>query len=329
MADDTEPTMAFSPTLLVVSGLTKGTTIPIPLGELLLGREASPAGGLGGDNLLSRRHARITRDDHGRLILEDLGSTNGTLLNGRRVTGPHRIHVSDIIEVGSSKLQVLDGISTRGAAQDMTPSDLAEDESPSGAWLGLGEEDAAVPEALLVPPSVDTGRVISGPTPAKERLGSSSARHEPRRGRTSVQGQVRGIQQRSESFGEGGSMTIWTFRIERYDPSGNRLPPIPVQMRGISFEGSLSEGDEVRIFGSWKNGTLHTERVENVTTGATVKTKSFKKAILVFAAFALIILAGFIAFAVYSERTFDKQNSESYEEFCQDAEELGPAPPGC
>jgi pSer/pThr/pTyr-binding forkhead associated (FHA) protein len=93
--------------LLVVAGQAKGTLIPIPHGELLLGRETGTAGLLGDDPMLSRRHARVARDDQGRLFVEDLGSTNGTILNGTRIDGPEWLEPRDVIEVGGTRLQVL------------------------------------------------------------------------------------------------------------------------------------------------------------------------------------------------------------------------------
>jgi two-component system cell cycle response regulator len=61
-----------------------GKQFRLPPGELVLGRE------LGCDALLdvpdvSRRHARV-REAGERLLLQDLGSTNGTIVDGRRVT---------------------------------------------------------------------------------------------------------------------------------------------------------------------------------------------------------------------------------------------------
>lgn len=53
------------------------------------------------DPEVSRRHARIEFVD-GRYILEDLGSTNGTYLNGRRLTEPAPLKHTDIIEFGES-----------------------------------------------------------------------------------------------------------------------------------------------------------------------------------------------------------------------------------
>jgi DNA-binding winged helix-turn-helix (wHTH) protein len=53
---------------------------------------------------VSRRHARIhvNRDS---VILEDLGSTNGTMLRQETVTAPHPLHDFDVISFGSSKVK--------------------------------------------------------------------------------------------------------------------------------------------------------------------------------------------------------------------------------
>ncbi len=53
------------------------------------------------DDQVSRHHARLYRDGN-RVILEDLGSTNGTLVNKHRISGPHVLQPADIITMGSS-----------------------------------------------------------------------------------------------------------------------------------------------------------------------------------------------------------------------------------
>ena len=51
------------------------------------------------DSFASSRHARL--EPHGDLIvLEDLGSTNGTLLNGEPLRGPQPLHAGDRIRIG-------------------------------------------------------------------------------------------------------------------------------------------------------------------------------------------------------------------------------------
>jgi pSer/pThr/pTyr-binding forkhead associated (FHA) protein len=57
------------------------------------------------DDFVSTEHARIVPTPQG-VLLEDLDSTNGTLLNGARVKGAAPIVAGDEIEVGTVKLKV-------------------------------------------------------------------------------------------------------------------------------------------------------------------------------------------------------------------------------
>lgn len=54
---------------------------------------------------VSRRHARITCDDEG-LAIEDLGSTNGTCVDGERIAGPSRIMDGARIKLGSVEIGI-------------------------------------------------------------------------------------------------------------------------------------------------------------------------------------------------------------------------------
>src|SRR5829696_343351 len=89
--------------LRVTGGPAAGTTLDIATG-LVLGRSAGVNGSLGGDPEISRQHARITQGQYGGLVIEDLGSTNGTYVNGQRVTGQHPLNPCDTVAVGQSKL---------------------------------------------------------------------------------------------------------------------------------------------------------------------------------------------------------------------------------
>jgi len=53
------------------------------------------------DPFASGRHARLTRQG-GVIVLEDLGSTNGTYLNEEPVQGPQPLHPGDRIRIGDS-----------------------------------------------------------------------------------------------------------------------------------------------------------------------------------------------------------------------------------
>ena len=58
------------------------------------------------DPFASSRHARITRQGHV-LVIEDLGSTNGTYLNEEPLTGPQPLHPGDRIRIGDSEFSYL------------------------------------------------------------------------------------------------------------------------------------------------------------------------------------------------------------------------------
>jgi hypothetical protein len=172
-----------------------------------------------------------------------------------------------------------------------------------------------------------------------------------RSGTATFEGEARSMQQRTESLGESGSRSIWTFRLERYDAHGNRLRPVQVEMRGLAFEGSLSDGDSVRVTGRWRDGTIRAKAVENLTTGALVKSKSYKGAMIA-ALIVFLIIAGLFAwFAInasnefndqfqgnqqdfqeqvdQSNQEFQQQEEEARQQFCEEAANAGLTPANC
>ncbi|MHB9022619.1 MAG: FHA domain-containing protein [Armatimonadota bacterium] len=91
--------------LVVVAG-----TVPVTGGEyplycpLEIGREATCAISIP-NHFVSKRHARVYLHD-GRWLVEDLGSTNGTLLNGQALTQPQPITPGDRLTVGDTVFEV-------------------------------------------------------------------------------------------------------------------------------------------------------------------------------------------------------------------------------
>jgi len=73
---------------------------------LMIGR--TPDNDLAIDHpLVSRRHARIDRSG-AKLTVTDLGSTNGTFINGRRVSSVSALTIGDVVDIGGSRLVLLD-----------------------------------------------------------------------------------------------------------------------------------------------------------------------------------------------------------------------------
>jgi len=91
--------------LLFVSGRYQGTVFALPgEGKLVLGRDSDVEMVLAED-LVSRRHAELMVKD-GEVSLRDLGSTNGTFVNGQRIKKV-KLDVGDRVLVGSSLMKLV------------------------------------------------------------------------------------------------------------------------------------------------------------------------------------------------------------------------------
>jgi hypothetical protein len=59
------------------------------------------------DPFASSRHARLTRQG-AVIVIEDLGSTNGTYLNEELLSGPQPLHAGDRVRIGDSEFTYMD-----------------------------------------------------------------------------------------------------------------------------------------------------------------------------------------------------------------------------
>ena len=78
----------------------KGSAYPIGT-EITIGRGGNCSIGVPDDTFASQLHARVQLRNGG-MWLEDLGSTNGTHLNGAKVTMPVQLAVGDRVQIGST-----------------------------------------------------------------------------------------------------------------------------------------------------------------------------------------------------------------------------------
>ena len=88
------------PRLLATAGPLKDSTIPLPDGEVTLGREPTNALPVI-DPSVSRKHCLVRREEDGRFQIRDLDSRNGTVVNGV-VVKEHWLRHGDEIAVGDS-----------------------------------------------------------------------------------------------------------------------------------------------------------------------------------------------------------------------------------
>ncbi|CAN5459013.1 hypothetical protein BH11ARM2_BH11ARM2_17720 [soil metagenome] len=97
------PQQAAGPTLVVLDGPLAGQRFPIA-GPIVLGREC-PNLQMGYDTMASRRHAEITPMPGGAMVT-DLGSTNGTFVNGTRVPDAP-LRPGDVLKVGATSFRIV------------------------------------------------------------------------------------------------------------------------------------------------------------------------------------------------------------------------------
>lgn len=98
----------------VLRNMSTNENIPLISKSVVLGR-SDECGIVVESSEASRQHSRITLEG-GQLTLEDLGSTNGTILNGRRLRQPEILGGGDIIAVGQVNFLVV----APGSAGHMT-----------------------------------------------------------------------------------------------------------------------------------------------------------------------------------------------------------------
>jgi hypothetical protein len=138
--------------LVMRSGPTPGASYPLEGDQLTIGRD-SVNGVAINDAEISRKHARLTFQG-GKYVIEDLGSTNGTFVNGQRLSGPFVLKSGDVVSFGEQIVLMYDVMSADPGAT------IASSRKPSAR--------VAAPVAPPPPAQVYSGQVASGPAPAKK-----------------------------------------------------------------------------------------------------------------------------------------------------------------
>jgi len=85
--------------------LDAGEEVPVDSLPVAIGRGGQNEVPLEGDEFASAQHARFEAKRDG-LWVEDVGSTNGTFVNGARVTTPRRLSQGDVVRVGQTDFRV-------------------------------------------------------------------------------------------------------------------------------------------------------------------------------------------------------------------------------
>jgi FHA domain-containing protein len=141
-------------TVEVVEGAEAGRQLPLS-GPLEIGRQED----LGlpvDDSQVSRRHARISPSGAG-AIVEDVGSTNGTYVNGQPIHGPRELGPGDRVRMGLTVLELRSSqqVAARPSAVGVMPpiTELGKEVLQPASPGELGPvADAPAPAAPAPPP---------------------------------------------------------------------------------------------------------------------------------------------------------------------------------
>lgn len=118
------------PCLIIQNGTDRGKRHPILNGRATMGRSVSNDIQIV-DRRMSRNHAEVFAKDNG-LYARDLGSKNGTLVNGAPVKLPVRVYPGDVLQVGDTKLLLADDEDSRpGTVETESDSDAPPSDTTS------------------------------------------------------------------------------------------------------------------------------------------------------------------------------------------------------
>ena len=120
--------------LVMSEGPQPGQTFILDQDSLVVGRDPSSDIVIG-DPQVSRQHARI-RCQGGLTVIEDIGSTNGTFVNGIQLTSPHTLTNGDMISLG-------DAVTLTYHAEEIATTE------PLGGWAAA----PAAPPSYEPPPA--------------------------------------------------------------------------------------------------------------------------------------------------------------------------------
>ena len=139
--------------------------VPFVGAEITLGRASGGNTVCLSERNVSRRHARFLRVN-GVVFLEDLGSANGTRVNGERLTARRRIRPGDLVQIGDYDI-ALQGAEERTRAGEKPTAELpttaAPGQPPAAAPAGTAPLASAPAAATGVPvPRAPAGPSSSG-----------------------------------------------------------------------------------------------------------------------------------------------------------------------
>ncbi|MFN3199706.1 MAG: FHA domain-containing protein [Bradymonadia bacterium] len=225
--------------LRFIAGKYKGGEFPLrPNREIIIGRNSEYDMVLHED-MVSRRHAKIITL-HGKIVLQDLKSTNGTFVNGEKITVA-RLQVGDRVLVGTSLMQLMEMESTEQTlgieetpAPAGPPATLPPATMPPQGDHPLGSQPTAPAGGRV---NIPVGMDPNTPAPMSTVAAPSQLRAEP-------------IATPAPGFNPGGTQ-------ESAAPDHPDLPGLKEAMRGRFPDDDITVADLVELFHAGRrNGVL-------------------------------------------------------------------------
>jgi hypothetical protein len=248
--------------------------------QLTVGRATANDVSFPSDDTISTLHAVLERSPDGWCV-RDLGSTNGTFVNGEKVAQQRMLQPGDEIVFGHSAIVF------------RVPAPETPRAGPAATYLDATEEwRGGAAEAPIVPPPPPRQADPPSSSPVAPVPVSDPAGAPRRRGRGQVRGVARNIQTRRTQD----EQEILALRVDRYDESGNRLTPVAVEYRGYTG-GQISDGEEVEAHGRWSSGTLRANKILNLSTSSEIRGVS--KGLRVVHGLLIMLVLGWILFIAF------------------------------
>ncbi len=150
------------------SGPTPGKIYPLDADEISVGRESSNTIAIN-DAEISRKHARLEKRGT-TYVIQDLGSTNGTFVNGRRISGVQVLNAGDEVSFGENILLMYEPVVDPNATMISSPKPAKTEISPQKPVVAA---PAPPRPAASAPAPAFSGQVPAGPAPVPAKKSSS------------------------------------------------------------------------------------------------------------------------------------------------------------
>jgi hypothetical protein len=149
------------------SGPNPGKLYRLDASEIIVGRDATNTVAIN-DAEVSRKHARLSL--HGSAyVIQDLGSTNGTFVNGQRITGSQVLNIGDTVSFGENIVLMYEAALDPNAtiiSSSQAPKVVAPVQRPAPVVTNI---PSPAPAPAYTPPPVSapvySGQIPTGPIP--------------------------------------------------------------------------------------------------------------------------------------------------------------------